>query len=99
MDDRQAHVSLEELERFISRLQQFQQQVDGFDKELQQRLMYLGETFEDDAFHEFCQQVEESRARIHHFMDGSSVMVPKMKKDLDTLSRVRELDSASKQRS
>lgn len=78
----------EELEQFISALQNFNRQTEELMKDMNAKFDRLGDTWQDAAYQRFGDDYMLTMARLQQFIDESDAHLPRLR---ERAARAREL--------
>lgn len=91
MDKNQAYVDPEAIDETIRSLSGFIHRIRDFENRLGHELERLGDTFQDNAYEQFCNLFQDTRRRILEFADETSAVLPRMRDDADKIRIAQSL--------
>ena len=82
----QANVDPEGLRNFANELSNLATRIQGLDKDMEQGLVRLGETFRDEEYQKFREHFMASRQKLGGFVDEIRKLVPKLNQDAEDIA-------------
>lgn len=93
MSKKNVNVKAEAIEEAISTYESFLSRVRTFDESLQHELARLGQSFQHEAYEDFCESFQRLRSTTLHDLDNEGpAMVASMQKSAEAIRKIESIN-------